>query len=251
MKSIQVRTADGVRLVGMHVTTERDERDLAIVLAHGFTVTTARPHVQRVAARFARSAGVVMVDFRGHGRSEGRTTAGDFEVLDLDATVRWARQAGYRRVGTVGFSMGGAVVLRHAARSSSTTGLAPVEPVGPDDAPPLTVVVPAYLEAGAIGGKVADLFANGYPGPLTVLVVAEDPETAAAARAAGATVLQPEGRLGKSGALNLGMTSASTDLVVATDANNHVTAGSLALLAAHFATPASSARRSGRVRAAV
>jgi len=129
MKSIQVRTADGVRLVGMHVTTERDERDLAIVLAHGFTVTTARPHVQRVAARFARSAGVVMVDFRGHGRSEGRSTAGDFEVLDVDATVRWAREAGYRRIATVGFSMGGAVVLRHAALSPATTGLAPVEPV--------------------------------------------------------------------------------------------------------------------------
>jgi pimeloyl-ACP methyl ester carboxylesterase len=129
MKSIQVRTADGVRLVGMHITAERDEQDLAVVLAHGFTVTVARPHVQRVAARFARTAGVVMVDFRGHGRSEGRSTAGDSEVLDVDATVRWAREAGYRRIATVGFSMGGAVVLRHAALSPVTTGLAPVEPV--------------------------------------------------------------------------------------------------------------------------
>ena len=129
MKSIQVRTADGFGLVGMHITADRDERDLAIVLAHGFTVTVARPHVRRVATRFARTAGVVMVDFRGHGRSEGRTTAGDFEVLDVDATVRWAREAGYRRVATVGFSMGGAAVLRHAAHSPSTTGLTPTEPV--------------------------------------------------------------------------------------------------------------------------
>lgn len=129
MKTIQVRTADGVRLVGMHITADRDERDLAIVLAHGLTVTVARPRVQLVAARFARTADVVMVDFRGHGRSEGGTTAGDLEVLDVDATVRWAREAGYRQVATVGFSMGGAVVLRHAALSPSTTGLAPVEPV--------------------------------------------------------------------------------------------------------------------------
>ncbi len=126
MKSIQVRTADGVRLVGTHITADRDERDLAIVLAHGLTVTVGRRHVQRVAARFARTADVVMVDFRGHGRSEGRTTAGDLEVLDVDATVRWAREAGYRRVATVGFSMGGAAVLRHAARSPSTTGLTPI-----------------------------------------------------------------------------------------------------------------------------
>ena len=123
MESIQVRTADGVRLVGAahHSRPRRagpGHRARARLHGHG-----RRPHVQRVAARFARTADVVMVDFRGHGRSEGRTTAGDLEVLDVDATVRWAREAGYRRVATVGFSMGGAVVLRHAARSPSTTGL--------------------------------------------------------------------------------------------------------------------------------
>jgi pimeloyl-ACP methyl ester carboxylesterase len=134
MELIQVRTADGVRLVGTYVTAAgRDdddpEKDLAIVLAHGFTVSTGRPHVQRVAARFARYGGVVMVDFRGHGRSEGRTTAGDFEVLDLDAAVGWARAAGYRRVATVGFSMGAAVAIRHAARSPTSSGLVPTEAV--------------------------------------------------------------------------------------------------------------------------
>jgi pimeloyl-ACP methyl ester carboxylesterase len=134
VESIQVRTADGVRLVGTHVTTHRRDgagppTDLAVVIAHGFTVSVERPHVRRVATRLARACGVVMVDLRGHGRSGGRSTAGDFEVLDVDAAVRWAREAGYRRVATVGFSMGGGVVLRHAARSPTTTGLAPVEPV--------------------------------------------------------------------------------------------------------------------------
>ena len=43
MESIQVRTADGVRLVGMHITAGAARRDgsLAIVLAHGFTVSVA------------------------------------------------------------------------------------------------------------------------------------------------------------------------------------------------------------------
>jgi pimeloyl-ACP methyl ester carboxylesterase len=128
VESIQVRTADNVWLHGTHVTAS-DATDLALVFAHGFTVSIDRPHVRRVATRFARPGAVVMVDLRGHGRSGGRTTAGDFEVLDVDAAVRWARDAGYRRVATVGFSMGGAVVLRHAALSPTTTGLAPVEPV--------------------------------------------------------------------------------------------------------------------------
>jgi pimeloyl-ACP methyl ester carboxylesterase len=99
------------------------------VLGHGFTVRISRPHVRRVATRFARRAGVIMVDFRGHGRSAGSSTAGDVEVLDLDAAVRWAREAGYGRVATVGFSMGAAVVLRHAALSPTSAGLAPVEKV--------------------------------------------------------------------------------------------------------------------------
>ncbi|HST65595.1 MAG TPA: alpha/beta fold hydrolase [Mycobacteriales bacterium] len=130
MESIQVRTADGVRLAATHVTrTGPGDDGLAVVVAHGFTVSLQRPSLQRVMARFARRAGVVGVDFRGHGRSEGATTAGDREVLDLDAAVGLARELGYRRVATVGFSMGGAVVLRHAARASASGGLVPRQPV--------------------------------------------------------------------------------------------------------------------------
>ena len=92
MKSIQVRTADGVRLVGMHITADRDERDLAIVLAHGFTVTFARPHVQRWRPGSPGPPTVVMVDFRGHGRSEGRTTAGRLRGAGRGRHGRWARE---------------------------------------------------------------------------------------------------------------------------------------------------------------
>ena len=65
--------------------------------------------------RFNRHAGVVTFDFRGHGRSGGLSTLGDKEIDDLDVAVRYARELGYQRVATVGFSMGGSVVLRHAA----------------------------------------------------------------------------------------------------------------------------------------
>ncbi|AOP50385.1 hypothetical protein SL103_32670 [Streptomyces lydicus] len=58
---------------------------------------------------------MITFSFRGHGRSGGRSTVGDREVLDLAAAVRRARALGHRRIATVGFSMGGSVVLRHAA----------------------------------------------------------------------------------------------------------------------------------------
>ncbi|MDT3728663.1 alpha/beta fold hydrolase [Streptomyces sp. DSM 41972] len=92
-----------------------DSQGLALVIAHGFTGDADRPHVRRVAQVFARYGAVVTFSFRGHGRSGGRSTVGDREVLDLAAAVAWARELGHTRVVTVGFSMGGSVVLRHAA----------------------------------------------------------------------------------------------------------------------------------------
>ncbi|MFF7163901.1 alpha/beta hydrolase [Streptomyces sp. NPDC008086] len=89
--------------------------ELVFVVAHGFTGDVDRPHVRRVVEAFTRYGAVVTFSFRGHGASGGRSTVGDREVLDLAAAVRWARELGHTRVVTVGFSMGGSVVLRHAA----------------------------------------------------------------------------------------------------------------------------------------
>ncbi|MCS0600591.1 alpha/beta hydrolase [Streptomyces sp. LP11] len=89
--------------------------DLVFVVAHGFTGDVDRPHVRRVAGVLREYGAVVTFSFRGHGRSGGHSTVGDKEVLDLAAAVDRARALGHGRVVTVGFSMGGSVVLRHAA----------------------------------------------------------------------------------------------------------------------------------------
>ncbi|WP_345982792.1 alpha/beta fold hydrolase [Streptomyces sp. DSS69] len=93
----------------------------AIVVAHGFTGSADRPAVRRAARVFSQRAAVITFSFRGHGRSGGRSTVGDREVLDLAAAVVWARTLGHRRVVTVGFSMGGSVVLRHGALYTEET----------------------------------------------------------------------------------------------------------------------------------
>ncbi|PJN00289.1 alpha/beta hydrolase [Streptomyces sp. CB01201] len=108
-------TTDGVRIEAVHTPCVQGHVDTAIVVAHGFTGSADRPAVRRAAGVFAQYAGVITFSFRGHGKSGGRSTVGDREVLDLAAAVEWARSLGYARVVTVGFSMGGSVVLRHAA----------------------------------------------------------------------------------------------------------------------------------------
>jgi len=104
-------TDDGVPIDAVHVPRDSD---LAIVLAHGFTLSWQRPAVWRVATRFSRIAGVVSFDFRGHGRSGGLSTMGDREIRDLDVAVGYARELGYERVAAVGFSMGASIVIRYA-----------------------------------------------------------------------------------------------------------------------------------------
>ena len=112
---MRLRTDDGEDLAAVHLPGPDTDHDVVIVVAHGFTGSIDKPGVRTVCQVLARHAGVVAFDFRGHGRSTGHSTLGDLEVLDLDAAVTWARAAGYRRVVTCGWSMGGSVVLRHAA----------------------------------------------------------------------------------------------------------------------------------------
>jgi pimeloyl-ACP methyl ester carboxylesterase len=105
-------TQDGVPIDTVHLP---GRRDLAIVMAHGFTQSWQTHMVWKIAQRFNLAAGVVTFDFRGHGRSGGLSTLGDKEINDLDVAVCYARELGYQRIATVGFSMGGSVVLRQAA----------------------------------------------------------------------------------------------------------------------------------------
>ncbi|MGY0024973.1 alpha/beta hydrolase [Streptomyces sp. YJ-C3] len=116
-----LRAQDGVAIDAAYDPGRTPGGNVAIVLAHGFTGDLERPHVRRAAAVFAQHAAVVTFSFRGHGWSGGRSTVGDREVLDLAAAVEWARSLGHARVVTVGFSMGGSVVLRHAASHRGRT----------------------------------------------------------------------------------------------------------------------------------
>lgn len=113
-------TVDGVSISAVH--RPRDERELGFVVVHGFTGNWRQERVQRIVACLSSFGGVVALDMRGHGASGGATTVGDTEVHDVAAGVRWARELGYERVATVGFSLGGAVVLREAALMADGPG---------------------------------------------------------------------------------------------------------------------------------
>jgi pimeloyl-ACP methyl ester carboxylesterase len=114
-ETISITAADGVRLAGFHLRDGNNRTSTALVHVHGFTHHTGYSATRRVRLALARHADVLAFDLRGHGRSGGRNSVGDREILDVDAAVGWARAAGYGRVAVIGFSLGAAITLRQAA----------------------------------------------------------------------------------------------------------------------------------------
>ena len=110
-RPFRVTAEDGVRLVGTRVGSRRE----AVVFCHGFLGWHRKLRVVRFVERLAEWFTVYAFDFRGHGSSGGLSTLGDLEVLDVDAVVRLARDEGHDPVVSVGGSMGGVAVVRHAA----------------------------------------------------------------------------------------------------------------------------------------
>jgi pimeloyl-ACP methyl ester carboxylesterase len=126
---VTLRTADGVRLAAMHWDT--GDRDIGCVVAHGFTGSSRNPHVRRICRGVVEQGmGVLAPDFRGHGRSAGRGTAGADEIHDVAAAVAWLRAAGYRFVAVLGWSMGGTAVLRHAGLGGDADAVVSVSAPG-------------------------------------------------------------------------------------------------------------------------
>ncbi|MDP2287021.1 MAG: alpha/beta fold hydrolase [Actinomycetota bacterium] len=106
--------SDGVELAARHLD---GVGGAVFVVVHGFNGNGLEGQVQAIVERLAGFGDVITVDLRGHGASAGQSTVGRLEVLDVDAAIRWARDLGYGRVITVGFSLGAAVAIRQAGLS--------------------------------------------------------------------------------------------------------------------------------------
>ena len=112
-RDVHLHTSDGVRLYGRH--WDPGLRDVGCVVAHGFTGSSRGVDVVTISrALVGHGVGVLAIDFRGHGRSGGRSTVGAAEIHDVAAAVAWLRAHGYRHVAVLGWSMGGSAVLRYA-----------------------------------------------------------------------------------------------------------------------------------------
>ena len=126
---IALTTSDGVQLSAAH--WDAGGREVGCVVAHGFTGSSRKPHVQAICRELHTAGfGVLAPDLRGHGASDGACTAGADEPRDIDACVRWLRAQGYRRVAALGWSMGGSAVLRYAGLGGDADAVVSVSSPG-------------------------------------------------------------------------------------------------------------------------
>jgi dipeptidyl aminopeptidase/acylaminoacyl peptidase len=117
-EKITFTTRDGITLAGWIVPSRNGA---AVILGHGHAANRTQLLTE---AQFLSEAGygVLSFDWRGHGESGGdRITFGRDEVLDLRAavdTLSARPEIDPARIGVLGFSMGGAVMLLGAAQDT-------------------------------------------------------------------------------------------------------------------------------------
>ncbi len=102
---VNLRTSDGVDLVGyLHRTEAIPQRDLAIVLSHGWK----KSHMdwEEFVPLFVDNGFTTMTfDYRGHGASSGADQSATIGV-DVETVVNYLRKEGFEKIACIGGSRG-------------------------------------------------------------------------------------------------------------------------------------------------
>ena len=161
---IRLRSRDGLRLAARWLPAEtgpvagddgpawQPDPYEAILLLHGWTGSIA-PDLVALGPTLRRTAGVLGLDFRGHGGSDDApTTFGLHETDDVAGALTWLGERGIRRVAFIGSSMGGAVAIASiVVLGDGTLQQADLDPMAPaaDIAAPRPRVVAVVAESVA------------------------------------------------------------------------------------------------------
>jgi pimeloyl-ACP methyl ester carboxylesterase len=118
---VRIRSRDGLRLsarwlaADAHDATWKSDPHEAILLLHGWSGSIA-PDLVEYGPFLRRTAGVLGLDFRGHGGSDDSpTTFGLREVEDVAGALAWLGERGIERVALLGTSLGGITAIAAVA----------------------------------------------------------------------------------------------------------------------------------------
>jgi pimeloyl-ACP methyl ester carboxylesterase len=182
---VRLRSRDGLRLAGRWLPVERAKSWKAdpyeaILLLHGYSGSIA-PDLVEYGPFLRQTAGVLGLDFRGHGESEDApTTFGMLEVEDVAGALAWLGERGITRVALIGTSMGGIAAIESVAILGDGTLAAADADDSPTRAPteaPRPRIVAVVAESVPTSVEVP--VANRIRSPLRRLIAARLFDTAA------------------------------------------------------------------------
>ena len=108
-EDITLLTDDNIKLAGWFIPGKNVGKE-AIIVCHGYPAD--KGNVLSFAVFLHDDFNLLFFDFRAMGKSEGKiTTAGWKERGDFLAAVKYLRSRGMEKIGALGFSMGGAVII--------------------------------------------------------------------------------------------------------------------------------------------
>jgi len=110
----------------------KEKTDKAVIVCHGFTGNKDKNFMKSACDDFAEAGfAALRFDFRGNGQSEGKFIESYYsnEVSDLKSAVDFMIEKGYKTIGTMGHSKGGAVVVLHSSEDERVKAVVSVSPV--------------------------------------------------------------------------------------------------------------------------
>ncbi len=107
-EEVSFKTEDGIILKGWFIPKEG--KRATIVVCHGYPFD--KGNILPSSLFLHKEYNLFLFDFRAMGESEGKyTTVGYHEKKDLLAAVDYLKSRGIERMGALGFSLGGAVII--------------------------------------------------------------------------------------------------------------------------------------------
>ena len=118
-EEIALTTKDNISIAGWFISssvkTSRGKPAPAIILLHGYPAE--KGDMLFIASSLQLDFNIFLLDFRYFGKSGGSfTTLGTNERLDLEAAIDFLESRGFKKVGVLGFSFGGAAAILQAEK---------------------------------------------------------------------------------------------------------------------------------------
>ena len=117
--SYQAVTTDNVKITYDVYNTNHKE---VIVLAHGWLMTKNSKAFTKMAKEFSKDYDVIVLDFRGHGKSGGKYSFGAKEINDLKPVIDFAHKK-YKKIYLIGFSLGSLISVDYCSKYNNVDKL--------------------------------------------------------------------------------------------------------------------------------